>query len=190
MHDLLGQQGCAGGSAKRSPSRKSRLPMLHVDAARRRSRRRAPQRDSVGQRLAQLVVADPGVEQVAEHVERRRIARRTARRTHRTPRPAPAASATGGGRRRTASALSDFGARRARSRRPRSARSGGPPLLAGRNALDLVDDVLARDHAAEHAVAPALRVGPLWSRKSLSATLMKNCAVAECGSDVRAIATV
>ncbi|SLH59121.1 Uncharacterised protein [Mycobacteroides abscessus subsp. abscessus] len=30
----------------------------------------------------------------------------------------------------------------------------------------------------------------MWLRKALSATLMKNCAVAECGSLVRAIATV
>ncbi len=30
----------------------------------------------------------------------------------------------------------------------------------------------------------------MWFRKSLSATLMKNCELAECGSLVRAIATV
>ena len=30
----------------------------------------------------------------------------------------------------------------------------------------------------------------MWSRKSLSATLMKNCADAECGAEVRAMATV
>ena len=33
-------------------------------------------------------------------------------------------------------------------------------------------------------------VGAVWSRKPLSATLMKNCAEAECGSMVRAMATV
>ena len=46
------------------------------------------------------------------------------------------------------------------------------------------------DHLAEHGVAVAVaRVGG-WLRKSLSLTLMKNCAVAEFGSGVRAIATV
>ena len=33
-------------------------------------------------------------------------------------------------------------------------------------------------------------MGALKFRKALSATLMKNCAVTECGSEVRAIATV
>ena len=49
------------------------------------------------------------------------------------------------------------------------------------------------DGAVQLMLEPELtskRVGDVWFRKSLSATLMKNCAVGECGAWVRAIATV
>jgi hypothetical protein len=62
-------------------------------------------------------------------------------------------------------------------------------LVGRRHGLDLVDDVHAVDNLAEHGIAVAVaRVG--LSRKGLSFTLMKNCAVAELGSIVRAIAMV
>lgn len=63
-------------------------------------------------------------------------------------------------------------------------------VVAGLDALDLVDHVHAGGDFTEHAVAEALGGGDLKSRKSLLFTLMKNWALAECGSEVRAMAMV
>jgi hypothetical protein len=63
-------------------------------------------------------------------------------------------------------------------------------LARGAHLLDGVHHVLALDHLAEHGVAPALGVGEVWFRKPLSTVLMKNWAVALCGSPVRAMAMV
>ena len=116
-------------------------------------------RDALGQRLAQLVVADPGVEEVAEEIDACRIAGRTrAERIERFDQRRP--------RRRQV----QIGEEQRRLYRTSSARSittssvgtfWWMPLFGRRHALDLVDDVLPRGHAPEHAVAPALRARTL-----------------------------
>ena len=63
-------------------------------------------------------------------------------------------------------------------------------LAAGLDLLDLVDHVGAADHLAEDGIAQPCALGAVWLRKALSAALMKNCALAEWGAWVRAIATV
>ena len=62
--------------------------------------------------------------------------------------------------------------------------------VAGAHLLDRVDHVLARDDPAEHRIAPALRRLRLEVQELVVGALMKNCAVAECGAEVRAIASV
>jgi hypothetical protein len=61
---------------------------------------------------------------------------------------------------------------------------------AGTDFLDGVHDFLAFRHLAEHGIAIALRGGAVKLRKLLLDTLMKNCAVAESGTEVRAMAMV
>ena len=71
-----------------------------------------------------------------------------------------------------------------------SGTSPWPPLLPVLDLLDRVDDVLCRRRPCRtrHSPSPAASCD-LKFRKSLSAALMKNWAVAECGAEVRAIAT-
>ena len=61
---------------------------------------------------------------------------------------------------------------------------------AGLHLGDGVDHFLAFDHLAEHAVAPAVRCPRVVEEARCPSVLMKNCAVAECGSLVRAMAMV
>ncbi len=80
-------------SAKRAPSSRSRLPCIRPTGtpASRDGAQRG--RDAGRERLAQLVVADPRVEEVAQHVERARRARRPP--AERGERFAPAPGAPG-----------------------------------------------------------------------------------------------
>ena len=64
------------------------------------------------------------------------------------------------------------------------------PARAGLDRGDPVHRLHAVRDAPEDRVPPSWGVGALWFRKSLSATLMKNWAVAEWGSEVRAMAIV
>src|SRR5690625_1250627 len=62
--------------------------------------------------------------------------------------------------------------------------------VAGGHALDGLDHVHALDDPAKDGIAQPCASLLRWLRKLLSATLMKNWAVAEWGSLVRAMATV
>src|SRR5262245_27365200 len=81
------------------------------------------------------------------------------RRMLRTPSPAPAGPATGGGPRGTASALCDFLGARDHDILRRDVLVDA--AVARLRALDFVDHVLPRRHLAEDAVAPALRARSL-----------------------------
>jgi len=64
-------------------------------------------------------------------------------------------------------------------------------FATGFDGLDFVDHIGAGHYFSEDCVAPTLHAGGgVVHKNPLSATLMKNWAVAECGSPVRAIATV
>ncbi len=63
-------------------------------------------------------------------------------------------------------------------------------FATGFDGLDFVDHIGAGQYFSEDGVAPTLHAGGGVVQNPLSATLMKNWAVAECGSPVRAIATV
>jgi hypothetical protein len=65
-----------------------------------------------------------------------------------------------------------------------------PAAVAGLHAFDRIDHLVARDHLGEHRVAPADGVSDVKFRKLLFVALMKNWLVAECGTEVRAIASV
>ena len=52
-------------------------------------------------------------------------------------------------------------------------------LVAGLYGGDLVNHIGAVADPTKHRIAPAGRVGEVWFRNVLLATLMKNCAVAE-----------
>jgi hypothetical protein len=63
-------------------------------------------------------------------------------------------------------------------------------LASGRDGLDLVDDVGAAHHLAKHGVTPALCAGSSVVQEAVVGDVDEELGRGECGSPVRAMATV
>ncbi len=75
-HDLLGKQHRAGNFGEPLAEKEVAIAGDHADRHAGVGDAAQSDRDAFGERLAQLVVADPGVEQVAEDVDARGVAGR------------------------------------------------------------------------------------------------------------------
>ena len=151
-------------SARRAGSRGCRAPRRPARRTAARPRIAAATLGANGSR--ELVVADPRVEQVAEDVDLGGAARRpVAERSERRHRGAALGRKCRSDRNSRGFIAAHFDRQRDRLGLADHDVVDGhvlvPAAAAGRDALDLVDDVRAFDDLAEHAVTPALRARAL-----------------------------
>ena len=75
VHDRIREERRARGTGEALAEQKIAVSTLQIDLRARCGQRGERARDAGGERLAQLVVAEPGVEEIADHVERGRAVR-------------------------------------------------------------------------------------------------------------------